>query len=86
MKPQRNSLEDWQRAKNWPVRAQVLLGKTRMRLKDVAALSKGSVITLGHAVKEPVPLEAGGVVLWTGFIYETGGDYAIRIVAKKASE
>jgi flagellar motor switch protein FliN/FliY len=67
----------------------VVLGGTDLSLKDIAALSEGSIIELDRLAGEPVDLVAAGEVIAKGevvVIDETFGIRLTEIVRREAGE
>jgi flagellar motor switch protein FliN/FliY len=63
-----------------PLRVAVQLGQTRMRVRDVLALDRGSVIELDRAVGEPADVLVNGRVVARADLTVVEDKLAIRIV------
>jgi flagellar motor switch protein FliN/FliY len=60
-----------------PIR--VLLGRTQLRLRDVAQLSNGSVVELDCSPNDPVQVIVNDKVIAHGEVVVVGGNYGVRI-------
>lgn len=60
-----------------PIR--VLLGRTQLRLRDVAQLSNGSVVELDCSPNDPVEVIVNDKVIAHGEVVVVGGNYGVRI-------
>jgi flagellar motor switch protein FliN/FliY len=63
-----------------PLRVTVQLGQTRMRVRDVLALDRGSVIELDRAVGEPADVLVNGRIVARADLTMVEDRLAIRIV------
>ena len=63
-----------------PLRVAVQLGNTRMRVRDVLALDRGSVIELDRAVGEPADVLVNGRVVARADLTVVEDRLAVRIV------
>lgn len=63
-----------------PLRVAVQVGQTRMRVRDVLALDRGSVIELDRAVGEPADVLVNGRVVARADLTVVEDRLAIRIV------
>ncbi|AWW73567.1 flagellar motor switch protein FliN [Erythrobacter sp. KY5] len=62
------------------VRLSVELGRTEMPLKDVLAISEGSVVPLNRLTDELLDVTANGRVVARGEVIAQDGRFALRIV------
>lgn len=60
-----------------PIR--VLMGRTQMSLRDLAALGSGSVVELDCSPDDPVEIVVNDRVIAQGEIVVVGGNYGVRI-------
>jgi flagellar motor switch protein FliN len=60
-----------------PIR--VSLGRTRIRMKDLLALSQGSVVELDQQVGDEVEIRVNNCVLALGEVVNVDGNYGVRI-------
>jgi flagellar motor switch protein FliN len=60
-----------------PVR--VSLGRTRIRMKDLLALSHGSVVELDQQVGDEVEIRVNNCVVALGEVVSVDGNYGVRI-------
>jgi flagellar motor switch protein FliN/FliY len=58
---------------------EIVLGKTKMPLKDVLKLHTGSIVTLDKLAGEPVDLVANGKLLATGEVVIVENNFGIRL-------
>ncbi|MHA7820966.1 MAG: FliM/FliN family flagellar motor switch protein [Erythrobacter sp.] len=63
------------------VRLSVELGRTEMPLKDVLAISEGSVVPLNRLTDELLDIAANGHVIARGEVIAQDGRFALRIVS-----
>lgn len=63
------------------VRLSVELGRTEMPLKEVLALSEGSVVPLNRLTDELLDVTANGRVVARGEVVAQDGRFALRIVS-----
>lgn len=63
-----------------PLRVTVQIGQTRMRVRDVLALDRGSVIELDRAVGEPADVLVNGRVVARADLTVVDDRLAVRIV------
>lgn len=63
------------------VRLSVELGRTQMALKDVLALTEGSVVSLDKLTDELLDITANGEVIAHGEVIAQDGRFALRIVS-----
>jgi len=66
---------------NVSVRLAVELGRAQMPLRDVLALSEGSVVPLDRMTDELLDLTANGRVVARGEVVAQAGRFALRIVS-----
>ena len=57
----------------------VSLGRTRMRMKDLLALSNGSVVELDQHVGEEVEIRVNNCLIALGEVVAVDGNYGVRI-------
>ncbi len=57
------------------------VGRTRIKLKDLLNLTKGSVVELNKLSGEPVDIMANGKLIAYGEVVSVSGKYGIRITA-----
>lgn len=62
-----------------PVEVTVQLGKTRMLVKEILELGKGSVIELDRLAGEPVDLVANGRLIAKGEVVVIDENFGLRI-------
>ena len=60
-----------------PIR--VSLGRTRIRMKDLLALSHGSVVELDPQVGDEVEIRVSNCLLALGEVVNVDGNYGVRI-------
>ena len=60
-----------------PIR--VTLGRTRIRMKDLLALSSGSVVELDQQAGDEVEIRVNNCVLALGEVVNVDGNYGVRI-------
>ena len=60
-----------------PIR--VLLGRTQLRLRDIAELGSGAVVELDCSPDDPVEIIVNGRVIAQGEVVVVGGNYGVRI-------
>ena len=68
------------------VKLSVELGSTNMALKDVLALSEGSVVSLDKLTDELLDITANGQVIAHGEVIAQDGKFALRIVSLAGGE
>ncbi len=64
----------------------VELGRTELSLREVLALSEGSVVPLGRLTDELLDVTANGKVIARGEVVAQDGRFAIRIVSLAGAE
>lgn len=64
-----------------PVSVSIELGRVRLPLAEVLALSPGSLVLLDRAAHEPVDLYVGGRMYARGEVVVVGEKYGIRITS-----
>ena len=69
-----------------PVEVVVELGRLKMVLRDLAALSEEDVIELDQPLESPLDLVVGGKRLARGELIEVGGRVALRIIEVTGKE
>lgn len=57
----------------------VSLGRTKMRMKDLLALSNGSVVELDQHVGEEVEIRVNNCLIARGEVVAVDGNYGVRI-------
>lgn len=62
-----------------PLKVTVLLGRTRLPIKDILGLAPGSVIEMQSLVDEPVEILVNGTLVATGEIVVVHDNYGVRI-------
>ncbi len=62
-----------------PLKITVLLGRTRLPIKDILGLAPGSVIEMQSLVDEPVEILVNGTLVATGEIVVVHDNYGVRI-------
>jgi flagellar motor switch protein FliN/FliY len=67
-----------------PIR--VSLGRTRIRMKDLLALSHGSVVELDQQVGDEVEIRVNNCVLAVGEVVNVEGNYGVRISRMAAGD
>jgi len=69
-----------------PIR--VLLGRTRLCLRDIAELGNGAVVELDCSPDDPVEIIVNGRVIAQGEVVVVGGNYGVRItkIASRGEE
>jgi len=68
-----------------PVSMTIELGRARLPLAEVLALSTGSLVLLERAAHEPVDLFVGGRIYARGEVVVVGDKYGIRITSLSGS-
>ncbi|MEQ8515124.1 MAG: flagellar motor switch protein FliN [Chromatocurvus sp.] len=58
----------------------VEIGRTRMSIKDLLALTQGSVVELGREVNEPLDLMVNGTLIARGEVVEADGRFGLRLI------
>ena len=58
----------------------VEIGRTRMSIKDLLALTQGSVVELGRDVNEPLDLMVNGTLIARGEVVEADGKFGLRLI------
>jgi len=58
----------------------VSLGRTRMRMKDLLALSQGSVVELDQELGDEVEIRVNNCVIARGEVVAVEGNYGVRII------
>lgn len=64
---------------NIPVEVTVQMGKSKISLKEVMELSKGSVIELSKVAGEPLDLLVNGQLIGRGEVVAIDDNYGIRV-------
>lgn len=69
-----------------PIR--VLLGRTQLRLREIAELGNGAVVELDCSPDDPVEIIVNGRVIAQGEVVVVGGNYGVRItkIASRGGE
>ena len=62
-----------------PLKVTVLLGRTRLPIKDILSLAPGSVIEMHSLVDEPVEILVNGTLVATGEVVVVHDNYGVRI-------
>jgi flagellar motor switch protein FliN/FliY len=62
-----------------PLKVTVLLGRTKLPIKDILGLSPGSVIEMQSLVDEPVEILVNGTLVATGEVVVVNENYGVRI-------
>ncbi len=57
------------------------VGRTQMKVRDLLALDKGSMIELNKAAGEPVDIYVNGKLISVGNIVTANGKYCVRLIA-----
>jgi len=63
-----------------PLRVSVVLGRTRMRLEDVARLTRGAVVELDRLQGEPLDVMVGDKVVARGEAVVVNGKLGVRLL------
>jgi len=63
-----------------PVRAVIQAGRTRLPLRTLLRLTKGSLVELDRSVDEPMDVLINGALVARGEVVVVNGEYALRIV------
>ena len=58
----------------------VELGRTKMTIKDLMALNKGSIISMAKEVTEPMDLMVNGTLIARGDDVESEGQFGLRLL------
>ena len=58
----------------------VELGRTKMTIKDLMALNKGSIISMAKEVTEPMDLMVNGTPIARGDVVESEGQFGLRLL------
>jgi flagellar motor switch protein FliN/FliY len=58
----------------------VEIGRTRLPIKDLLALSEGSIVSLDRGVNEPLDLMVNGTLIARGEVVESGGQFGLRLI------
>lgn len=58
----------------------VEIGRTRLSIKDLLALTQGSVVELGREVNEPLDLMVNGTLIARGEVVEADGRFGLRLI------
>ena len=58
----------------------VELGRTKMTIKDLMALNKGSIISMAKEVTEPMDLMVNGTSIARGDVVESEGQFGLRLL------
>ena len=58
----------------------VELGRTKMTIKDLMALNKGSIISMAKEVTEPMDLMVNGTLIARGDVDESEGQFGLRLL------
>ena len=58
----------------------VELGRTKMTIKDLMALNKGSIISMAKEVTEPMDLMVNGTLIARGDVVESEGQFGLRLL------
>lgn len=74
------TFQDLENLQNIKIDAEVILGKTKMPLREVLALHTGSVLALQQLAGEPVDLLANGKVIANAEIVVIDDRFALRIL------
>ena len=69
-----------------PLNVHVMLGHTRLPLKDVFKMTVGSVIELGQPGDELAALVANGKVTARGRLVIMKGQYGLKVVSKVSND
>ena len=75
--PARHSMEILMRVE---VPLSVSLGRTRMRLKDLLALTHGSIVELEQQVGDEVEIRVNNCLIAHGEVVGVDGSYGVRIL------
>jgi flagellar motor switch protein FliN/FliY len=65
---------------NVPVTLSVEIGKTKIPIRQLIALNKGSLVELDKLVDEPLDLLVNGTLLARGEVVVVGGSFGLRLV------
>jgi flagellar motor switch protein FliN/FliY len=58
----------------------VEIGRTRLPIKNLLALSQGSIVSLERGVNEPLDLMVNGTLIARGEVVESGGQFGLRLI------
>jgi flagellar motor switch protein FliN/FliY len=58
----------------------VEIGRTRMPIKDLLALTQGSVVELDREVNDPLDLMVNGTLIARGEVVESEGRFGLRLI------
>ena len=58
----------------------VELGRTKMTIKELMALNKGSIIDMAREVTEPMDLMVNGTLIARGDVVESDGHFGLRLL------
>ena len=58
----------------------VELGRTKMTIKDLMALNKGSIISMAKEVTEPMDLMVNGTLIARGDVVESEEQFGLRLL------
>ncbi len=62
-----------------PIEAVVVLGKTKITLREIMDLAEGSIIDLNKNIGEPLDIKVGGQSVAQGEVVAVDDCYAVRI-------
>lgn len=64
-----------------PVRVTVEIGRTKMTLAELVALTPGSVVTLDREAHEPVDVLVNGKIVARGEVVSVDDQYGVRVTS-----
>jgi len=63
-----------------PVTVSVEIGRRRMTIKQLMALTQGSVVELDREVNDPLDLLVNGTLIARGEVVEANGKFGLRLI------
>jgi flagellar motor switch protein FliN len=79
-KAERRPAPTFERLTDLELPVAVVLGRTKLRVRDALKLTAGSLIELDHRVGEPVEIVVHNVVVARGEVVSVKGNYAVQIL------
>jgi flagellar motor switch protein FliN/FliY len=64
----------------------IVLGRTKMRLKDLLKLTNGSVVELDQMLDDEVEVRVNNCVIAYGEVVAVDGNYAVRLLRMAAAQ
>ncbi len=77
---QKDIYQDIQRILDIPLNIDVVVGKTKILIKDLLGLKSGSIVSLDSNISDPVSIYVNGKLIAKGELVVVGENFGVRIL------